>query len=666
MYPIKRLSTYPFKSQSNQIKHFKNLNPSSSQFKSLQYHSINHSSSSSSSSKDKIKIDTKNVLPSDHDKPHQPTFVQAVIATYLPSIRSLAAKLPHLRNPPTPKDLLPLTNSFIDRAQIRFKWLTIRSFRPYRPDDYSAFASLIFILALILAALTTTSFLGVLLLIFNKAGLEDLVARWLSDYLSRTTGVRILFASALVPRWRDGLIRFENVIVLRGTLGDEPSGLFNQILQAHQIQSLDHEQTEDDHFSEVDKDLSHILRSHSKSSSSPSQSEHTLSTTSSNFTHFHLTIATIDVTLSLRRWLNGKGLIRQAAVSGVRGVVDRSHLESTQANHQNPTLLDRSSTRRKPSTGDFDLEQLLVDDLLVTIYQPNSFRPYTFSIFSAHVRRLRKQWLFLDLISAEQVTGQIDNCLFSLHRPQSLTHSNLSPTPRPSSSKYETHFSRFRIDGVPIDHLQSAGDEGPLSWITSGKVDLVADISLPRESEKLDLRSVVREIVDNIEKEIVQPQKRISERPELIKPALEAPLLTTGPTPRDDDDDDEVNDNHLGVVIEMDIRFKDVKATVPLFSHNLSHVNHALVRPIVAFINSNKTLIPIRCALTLPLTEFDGSWTAYDLCLVEKIGSQVYHALAFHVTNSNGRRVGIVGIWGVQLVARSILGALREHWKAAH
>lgn len=262
------------------------------------------------------------------------------------------------------------------------------------------------------------------------------------------------------------------------------------------------------------------------------------------------------------------------------------------------------------------------------------------------------------------MTGQIDNCLFSLHRPQSLTHSNLLPSPRPSSSKYETHLSRFRIDGVPIDHLQSGGDEGPLGWITSGKVDLVADISLPRESEKLDLRSVVREIVDNIEKEIVQPQPRISERPELIKPALEAPSVTTGQTSGEDDED--VDDENVGVVIDMDIRFKDVKATVPLFSNNLSHVNHALVRPIVAFINSNKTLIPIRCSLTLPLTEFDGSWTAYDICLVEKIGSQVYGALAFHVTNSNGRRAGIVGMWGVQLVARSILGALREHWKAAH
>lgn len=45
---------------------------------------------------------------------------------------------------------------------------------------------------------------------------------------------------------------------------------------------------------------------------------------------------------------------------------------------------------------------------------------YTFSVFHADIPRLRKQWLFYDLMSADAVTGQIDNCLFSLHRPQSI------------------------------------------------------------------------------------------------------------------------------------------------------------------------------------------------------------------------------------------------------
>jgi hypothetical protein len=37
---------------------------------------------------------------------------------------------------------------------------------------------------------------------------------------------------------------------------------------------------------------------------------------------------------------------------------------------------------------------------------------------------LRKQWLFYDFMKAEGIVGQFDNCLFSLHRPQSIGRTN--------------------------------------------------------------------------------------------------------------------------------------------------------------------------------------------------------------------------------------------------
>jgi distribution and morphology protein 31 len=38
------------------------------------------------------------------------------------------------------------------------------------------------------------------------------------------------------------------------------------------------------------------------------------------------------------------------------------------------------------------------------------------------------------------------------------------------------------------------------------------------------------------------------------------------------------------VLIDIDLRFRDLKAAMPLFTNELSYVNHALVRPIVSFI----------------------------------------------------------------------------------
>lgn len=80
--------------------------------------------------------------------------------------------------------------------------------------------------------------------------------------------------------------------------------------------------------------------------------------------------------------------------------------------------LDFASYRQKSIKG-FELESLQLEDVLVTVYQPN-FRPYTASIFRADFRLLRRQWFFYDLLSAKSIVGQFDNCLFSLHEPQSI------------------------------------------------------------------------------------------------------------------------------------------------------------------------------------------------------------------------------------------------------
>jgi mitochondrial distribution and morphology protein 31 len=80
--------------------------------------------------------------------------------------------------------------------------------------------------------------------------------------------------------------------------------------------------------------------------------------------------------------------------------------------------------RHRHQPGDFELESLKLEDVLLTVYQPGDFRPFTFSIFRADTGTLRKQWLFYDFLKSENIVGQYDNCLFSLHRPQSISRTN--------------------------------------------------------------------------------------------------------------------------------------------------------------------------------------------------------------------------------------------------
>ena len=138
--------------------------------------------------------------------------------------------------------------------------------------------------------------------------------------------------------------------------------------------------------------------------------------------------------------------------------------------------------------------------------------------------------------------------------------------------------TRIRIDGVNIDHMQNSTTDptGPLSWITSGKVDAVLDIKFPRDPEdEYPFNALLGELADAISTAASASLilDRIPSQRELAKPPLVALTTNLG-----EDEPDKPR-----VVIDIDLRFRDVKAAVPLFTENLSYVNNALIRPIVAF-----------------------------------------------------------------------------------
>jgi mitochondrial distribution and morphology protein 31 len=143
---------------------------------------------------------------------------------------------------------------------------------------------------------------------------------------------------------------------------------------------------------------------------------------------------------------------------------------------------------------------------------------------------------------------------------------------------------------VNIDHLKhDTTTGGPISWITSGKLDAVLDIKFSRDPhDDLPFNAILGEIADAISTSLSATTNPLLEqipgRRELAKPPLtapERPLMVEDPAkfqPR--------------VIIDMDLRFKDVKAAVPIFTNDLSYVNNALIRPIVAFV---KCVYPLFC-----------------------------------------------------------------------
>lgn len=219
--------------------------------------------------------------------PH-PTY----LASLPRSLRRLAAALPApAGRPPSRDQLLALTTSFFERLRIRFKWATIRSYRRFRADDYSAFFSFGILGTLGWFLLSTTSFFAFAFFLVNSLSSQEWLAKKLGDYMTAHTGVTVVFENAIVPKW--GLagggskIVFKNVYISRGPVKGELG-----VLPAN----LGEEREE----TEAEREWREAM---------------------AKWTHFHLSIDTVEVSLSLRRWLDGKGLVKDASVTGVRGVV---------------------------------------------------------------------------------------------------------------------------------------------------------------------------------------------------------------------------------------------------------------------------------------------------------------------------------------------------------
>jgi distribution and morphology protein 31 len=299
------------------------------------------------------------------------------------------------------------------------------------------------------------------------------------------------------------------------------------------------------------------------------------------------------------------------------------------------------------------------------------------------------------------MSGSFDGSLFTIHPRQVHGMSSAGERRQADSgtSSPWKKFSRLRIDGLKIDHL-NRGVEGPFGWIYEGNVDIVADVMFPTDPAE-GIGKVVAEFYDKMEEAVTSnrylsildnagvrtrkepvieiidnttsdefynsdgtvPLPQEAPSPPLIATAtLLAPAATAAalapPQELEEIEDDETPSY---LVMDMRIHLNDVRAAVPLFNNpHISYVNQALVRPIVAYINAKRTYIPINCRIVKRLTDFDGSWTVWDCGLMDDTSAEVYSAFARNVEDqqSRVRRFKRVGLWTVSLVVHALLAGV--------
>jgi mitochondrial distribution and morphology protein 31 len=449
----------------------------------------------------------------------------------------------------------------------------------------------------------------------------------------------VIFESAIVPKWKDGVISFRNVFVSRRPGQGRSSVSKGSSTNAAAVAAAGRHSDQDGQADEEDD---------------------------GNYTQFDVTIATVNVTLSFLKWWNGKGLLKDVEVKGVRGVVDRTSVRWP------VDAIDPFSWRHEHQPGDFEIDSFTLEDMLVTVHQPGGFRPFSVSIYSCALPQLRKQWLFYDFLSASHMSGSFDGALFTIH-PRQVHSAILGDARGVSEGMGEPgawkKVNRLRIDGLKIDHL-NRGVEGPFGWIYEGNVDIVSDVMFPADPEE-GIGKVVSDFYDQLEEAVNTSRLRFLDR-DILRSIPEMPpsghISDAYRVPADDlqhvhhheheehHDPDATGGDRRYLVMDLRIHLNDVKAAVPLFSNDMSYINQALVRPIVAYINAKRTYIPITCRIVKRTSDFDGSWTIFDCGLMDDMSAETYEAFARDVEDqqSRVRRLKKVGFWTLSLAVHAL------------
>lgn len=495
--------------------------------------------------------------------------------------------------------LLEQTTNKFTRLRIHIRWTLKRSTNPFNVDDIGALISWILVSHVLVFIIWTTSFVSLVIYLMNSVMAQEYLARKVGKLITSNSNLTVVFEKAIVPSWSSGKITFNKVFVSRRPYGEDEGfskGSQRDAIQRATLALSSNLLVSQDNFED------------------------------GNYTQFDLTIEEVQVSLSFTKWINGRGLIDEVTINGLRGVVDRTHL------YWKPND-DPRNYRNVYQVGDFEISNFVMNDVLVTLYQPDGFRPFQISVFNCELPQLRKHWLFFDLLNAHSISGTYDNSMFTIHRKIRFSKDDMR-------SRIVT---QLRIDNLDIDHL-NASMEGPFGWIDEGTVDMVGDIFLPDEdTDSFTFTEVISEISNKI-------------------------LTQTGKTSEDvvakkkkkDNIDYSKLDPNQYFVMDFFLKLNNIRAEVPLFTSELTYTNNALIRPIVAYMNSRRTYIPIKCMVVKDKSDFEGSWTVYDCTLMNDLSDEVYDAFADYVADEQRQSVRFkkVAFWSLQLLLQLILMGL--------
>lgn len=180
-----------------------------------------------------------------------------------------------------------------------------------------------------------------------------------------------------------------------------------------------------------------------------------------------LKIDHLKLTLSFKKWVNFKGMIENVEIHGLRGLIDRRDM------NQNDSEINWFTNK------EYELGNFKILDSFFKIYPKGINKPLEFAIYNCELPKIRINWLLMDFLNANSITGSVDDSLFAIHKRQhKYAYVNdivddLNPWKR---------ITRLKLDPIDIETLGLHSSN--FNWLIDGKADITADIMPPIDDDE--------------------------------------------------------------------------------------------------------------------------------------------------------------------------------------
>lgn len=359
-------------------------------------------------------------------------------------------------------------------------------------------------------------------------------------------------------------------------------------------------------------------------------------------THFQGTIEALNVSLSFQKWYEGKGILDELDIYGMRVQLhynndseprmtaapdfapiyrfnDTVHYQYDLPSHEapapeTPSLIDPA----------YELSLVKVHDSYIDIHESDAVEPFRVAVFNCDLPQLRGDRVLLDFFNANIVTGSMNDALFTIHKRQTETaHSESQRT------------VRFKLDGINLGAISQKNPRTKFNWIANGKAEIIADIRMSLLPEATDNKmtnvfsSTFRELLALTNPDPAEQNAPETNDTNLLKGALAAIYTTFSskdvePAPSKPSD---------YVVVDVKVKLKDLKASLPKYmpmatSTNTPFMSLHDLRSLVTFVNGmDSAPVVVKTTAIERLQDLQHTDNIFNTRIFDLIVNDVYEEL---------------------------------------